>query len=370
MNATTQISPSTRNHFIDLMKCLAMLFVVTYHISNCGYKFLTEPGAMNLINYYLRNIYVCCVPFFLICNGYLLFRHEFNLKRHLIKTIRFAVLTLFWGVVTLLVYDHFYGVALGLKTFLTDLFTWRGGVIHLWYMGALVIIYLLFPVLKYVYDRNRKLILYVIAVTFLFTFVNELINHVVTIAEGARGVRLYWMEMRNWFSMFNPVPEIPAYTLVYFCIGGFLDDILAWIRKFPRWKVNLTAAVCLAVFCGIHGAVFALISMASRNYICPIWYGYRTITGMIVTACGLVLCANYRGTWQPGARLLTWVSKNTLGVYFMHMVLIYTFKEALYTVRPLFNMAGNLLVGLLTLLVCTAVTFLLRKIPGLKYLVS
>ena len=370
MNEATQASLSKRNHFIDLLECLAMLFVVTYHLSNCGYKILFEPGTMNCINYYLRNIFVCCVPFFLITNGYLLFRHEFSLKKHLIKTVRYAVLTLFWGVVTLLVYDRFYGVELGLKTFLSDLFTWRAGVIHLWYMGALVIIYLLFPVLKFVHDRNKKLLLYVMAVTFVFTFGNELINHIVTIAEGAMGKKLYWMEMRNWFSMFNPVAGIPAYTLVYFCAGAFLDEILGWLRKFPRRKVNLAAAVCLVVFCGIHAADFLLVWKAATNYICPIWYGYQTITGMVISACGLVLCSNYRGTWEPGARFLTWISKNTLGIYFIHMALIYTFKEALYTVRPLFNMAGNLLVGLLTLLVCTVITFLLRKIPGLKYLVS
>jgi len=370
MNQSAKASPPNRTRFIDLMKALAMLYVAAYHISNLDYKFLAGSSVMSCLNYYLRCAFVCCVPLFLVANGYLLFRHDFDLNQHLRKTARYVILTLFWGVVTLALYDLMYGVEIGLGSFVNDLLTWRGGVIHLWYMGALVIIYLLFPVLKFVYDRDRKLILYVMAVTFLFAFGNEHINHIATFADAARGKAPDWIEQYNWFTMFNPVAKIPAFTLVYFCAGGFLDDILGWLRKFPRRRVNLLCAVGLAVFCGIHAVDFGLLWKAANNYICPIWYGYGTVTGIAITACILTLCTNYRGTWAPGARLLEWISRNTLGIYFLHIILFYLFLRRLMTFRPLYNLPGNLLCGALTVLACAGIVSAFKKIPGLKQLVK
>ena len=370
MHIPAQTSPSARNRFIDLMKVLAMLYVVAYHLSNLSYKFLADGSVISCIHYYLRCALVCCVPLFMTANGYLLFRHDFDLRKHLLRTVRYVLQTLFWGVATLAVYDLMYGVKLGFGTFADDLLSWRGGVIHLWYMGALVIIYLLFPVLKFVYDRNRKLIAYVMAVTFLFSFGNEHINHIVTFADAVRGKPLDWISQYNWFTMFNPVVKIPAFTLVFFCAGGFLEDILSWLRKFPRRRVNLLAAAGLAVFCGIHAVDFGLLWKAANNYICPIWYGYNTVTCIAITACTLVLCANYRGSWAPGARLLEWISRNTLGIYFLHMILIYLFLQRLMAFRPLYNLPGSLFCAAATLLACCLIISAFKKIPGLKLLVS
>ena len=80
MNQSAKASPPNRTRFIDLMKALAMLYVAAYHISNLDYKFLAGSSVMSCFNFYLRCAFVCCVPLFLVANGYLLFRHDFDLK--------------------------------------------------------------------------------------------------------------------------------------------------------------------------------------------------------------------------------------------------------------------------------------------------
>ena len=172
--------------YIDLLEVVGMLFVLGYHLSNYSYKFLEDPRIITAVQHYLRTVKVCCVPIFLLCNGYLLFRHDLDLKKHLKKTLRFAVAGLFWGVVTLWAYNHVSGVAYGGWDFLWDMLTWRGAVIHLWYIGQLVVIYLCFPVLKAAYDKDRRLLLY--AAAFLADLEEILDCDLIEVKQSARAL--------------------------------------------------------------------------------------------------------------------------------------------------------------------------------------
>lgn len=356
--------------YIDLIETVAMVFVLAYHLSNCRYKFLEDPGVEQCINYYLRCAFVACVPMFLCANGFLLFRHSFDLKQHLKKTLHYVFLALFWGVVTLLMFNYTTGIPFERQAFLKDLLTWRGGAIHMWYLGAIVIIYLLFPLLKLVYDKDRKLLLYFSAMVAVMSFGNQLINQGVTIVNALQGKWQYWVSRENWFNMFNPVAEIPGYTLVYFCLGAYLQDFVDWLKKFRRRNVNLLAVAGLVVACGAHALLFTALTKAIDKFYCPIWYGYETVTGFLITLCIIVLCANYQGTWKPGAKLLQRVSSNTMGIYLIHMCIIYTFKEKLLTIGPLNNFPMNIVIALVLTVVCLGITMLLRRIPVIRKLVS
>lgn len=365
------LSPNrTRIHYIDMMETVAMLFVVAYHLSNLRYKPLEMPGLEPLFNYYFRCFFVCCVPLFLVTNGYLLFHHSFDLKRHLKKTLKYVVLTLFWAVITQLSANEAYGVSQSPGDFISAILTWRNDVIYLWYMGALTIIYLLFPLLKLVYDKDRKLILYLCVMLSVFTFGNALINHIMTIRYAAKGIGLGWVLMENWFSMFNPVAEIPGYTIVYFCLGAFLQDFLSYLGRFSRKKVNLFAGAGFLIFTALHAVYFTLLCKASNSYCCSIWYGYETVTGFLISACAVVLLSNYRGSWKPGAKLLKLISSNTLGIYFMHMVFVHFLRSKVYPIPELCNLPINLLLSAAVIAVCLCLTLILKKLPVLKHLVS
>lgn len=356
--------------YIDLMETLAMLFVLTYHLSACRYKFLEEPGMEQLVNYYLRGFLVCCVPMFLVTNGYLMFHHSLDLKKHLKKTLRYVLITLFWAVVTLLIYNRNYGVQATAAEFVQEISTWRGGVIHLWYMGALVIIYLLFPVLKALYDDHRKIFNYVILLLTVMSFGNQILGHIVTIGAAALGKDHHWVVYENLFSMFNPVPEIPAFTLVYFCLGAYIQDFLAYLQRFRRRMVNLVAGVGLVVTGILHAVWFLLLWKALDMYYCPIWYGYESATGFLISVFVIVLCGNYQGKRLfPAIRL---VSKNTLGIYFLHMgtAVLYPYGQKLQDIPLLFNAPANVLMAAAAMAVCLGITLILRKIPVLRKLVS
>ena len=359
-----------RIHYIDLTESLAMLFVMAYHLSNLYYSPLRQFTAETALNYYVRCVFVSCVPLFLVTNGYLLFHHEFNLKRHLKKTLQYLVLTLFWAVMTQLASNWSNGNSQGLREFIDAILTWRYDVIHLWYMGALVIIYLLFPLLKSVYDRDEKLLRYFIIMISVVTFGNETLNHGMTILNDLRGVSQSWVVAKNWFSMFNPVAEVPGFTLVYFCLGAYLQDFLDWLKKFSRRRINLLAILCLLVLMFIHAVMFIRFSRLTGRVQCPIWCGYETVTGFLISLCMVILLGNYQGKREKGAKLLALVSSNSLGIYFMHMVVVHFLRPRVYLVPVLNNLPMNLILSVVVIGVCLVVTLLLRRIPILKKLVS
>lgn len=356
--------------YIDLMESFAMLFVVAYHLSNLRYKPMDDFTLESSIHYYLRGIFVCCVPLFLITNGYLLFHRPLDGKQHLKKILHYAVLTLFWGVVTLLVYYHVESIPFTLSGFVTELFQWRTGVIYLWYMGALVIIYLLFPLLKLAYDQEERLFRYFILMVAFFTFGNQLLNHTMTLIRGFRGATMYWVMMENWFSMFNPVPEIPGYTLVYFCLGAYLQDFLDYLQRFSRRKRNGFAIGVIMLAAAIHAVWFFLLSKVTNSYCCSIWYGYETITGFIISVAMVSLLGNYRGARSSVAHGFQLISSHTLGIYFIHMVLVYSLRQLAFSFSPLVNLAGNLLWAAGIVLLCLGLVLGMKKIPGIRHLVT
>lgn len=97
--------------------------------------------------------------------------------------------------------------------------------IHLWYMGALVCIYILFPLLKVVFDNSRKVFIYFTVVCAILTFGNELINHFITILLNTAGLYEGIIDV-NWFNDFNPFRNIFGYAFVYFCVGGLAHDFV------------------------------------------------------------------------------------------------------------------------------------------------
>lgn len=141
-----------------------------------------DSSKSTYILYYSRTILSTCVPLFFFVNGYLLFGKNLKLRNHVCKIIKFSILAIFWGIITLFILSVFHVETLTVHEFINDLLNWKQGYInHLWFLGALVCIYIFFPLLKIAYDYNKKIFFYFILVCGIFTFGNSLINYIKSI---------------------------------------------------------------------------------------------------------------------------------------------------------------------------------------------
>lgn len=352
---------------IDLLESIAIFLVVMYHSTIYSSNFIIDSSASTYVNYLFRTLLSPCVALFFFANGYLLFSREFNLKKHIYKIIRLILLCVIWGIVKTFIFMFVYDEILTPLEFLKTLWFFKDGWINsLWFLGALVGVYLVFPILKCTYDNNKKIFFYFIIICLILTFGNVVINEIGTIFSALiLGKNIIFDEV-NFFNIFNPLRMIRGYVLVYFCLGGYFYQLKESILKIKLWKRNLIAIVIMVISCVCLMGIGILYSKITGEIWDVVWNGYDTIFTFINTICIYVLCLNL----NKDVYFIRLISCNTLGIYFLHEIFIEitrnTIMENSLWCNPLFNIVYSVFLILLCLLLC----IIIKKIPIIKKLVS
>lgn len=362
LNTQNKMSESSKRfEWADLLKSIAMLCVIIYHSTLYSSDItMQSAGAGEYVNYLLRTLLSTCVPMFFFINGFLSLGKEFDLKKHIIKTARLLLLALFWGVVTLLVLMVVNNEYMTLKELFKGLWFWRSGWInHIWYIGALIGIYIFYPLLKSTYDTNKKAFIYFTAICTALTFGNTLLNEIMTLLSGT----VY--QGFNFFNIFNPFRNSYGYALAYFCLGGIMVDGVEKIKSIPKIKRNVIAVVVMILSClSLWGMGIALTKTAGECWEL-VWNGYDTVFTLFNVLSMLVLSLNF----EKGNHFITLISQNTLGIYFLHRIPIHATQMLILNVPFLCNFPFNVIYAFAVLCICLAASMLMRKIPYIGNLV-
>ncbi len=358
---------NNRYNHIDLLKFLAMLFVIVYHGTTVSVDFVEEKGVWQYVHYIMRPLLSVCAPVFFLVNGYLLFNRPLDLKKHVFKTVKLIILTVIWRLITvasllILVPEERCGYTFqefGREVLKAD----QGYISHLWFMGALVCIYICFPLLKSTFDKNRKIFLYFLCVCALLTFGNKAANMFISFIEFLFTGRISGAENINCFNMFNPFREMSGYTLVYFSVGGLLGQL-----HIDRQKEIMRKYSCTAVFAIIASTLLLagwgiFRSAATGSLWDIVWNGYDTFFTFVNVLALYLLSLNYRtGVGSKVAGFVRMVSENTLGIYFLHVIILY--PTAIYVKDCIWfeNVAMNFVYALVVMAISALPAFLLKKI--------
>ncbi len=371
----------SRLGWVDLIESLAIFMVIFYHstafVSNYDLSIVADHQLTFYIFYFLRSIFTVCVPLFFFVNGFLLFRQNFDLKRHLTKIFKFTVLAIVWyalalGFLVLLHYDE-----LPDKNIITLLGSVKSGVNHLWYLGALVCIYLLFPLLKVAYDRQKTIFLYFCLICFILTFGNSLLAEIFTLFSHTILKQGIDFSTTNFFSIFNPLRGTYAFSVTFFCLGGVANYYLPRLTSLPKTLRNRTALATL-IFSWISLFLLSLLFSSVTGKIWDnVWFGYDTIFTLTAVLSIFILALN----WGRESPLFTLISKNTLGIYLIHTLIIATLMTIfnpfyMQYFNPLnSNLTAPLLLlnlfleATLILAISLVVTLFLHRIPFLRRLI-
>lgn len=352
---------------IDLLKTIAIFFVILYHGTIYSCNFISDGSFTNYVWYFFRTILSSCVPIFFFVNGYLLFGKSFVLRKHAARTAKLVALTVLWGMITLMLLQpvkHEYFTAV---EFLKALLSWKTGWInHLWYMGALVCIYVFLPLMKNAYDNNMKVFLYFAVIGAILTLGNAFLNHAGTVGTSLLLKNTIDLNGFNFFSIFNPFRGIRGYAFVYFCMGGIACYYRDEIEKISATKRNMISVIGILLAClGLFG-LGVVYSRAQNALWDVVWSGYDSI----FTCCNVIFMYMLALNWKKDCWFIREISSNTLGIYFIHPIII----NVLY---PLISKLGfaqtfgfNLIYAAGILMVCLLVTSVLKKIPGICKLVK
>ncbi len=361
----TTTSEKRWNH-IDLLECLGILFVIMYHSTTYNFQFLEKPSALFYMRYYLQGVLSTCVPLFFFANGYLLLNRKLDLKKHIIKSVKIVILTFVWGIVNVFCLMYIENEYLSAIDFIKYVWTWHQGWInYLWYMGALICLYVFFPLLKIVFESNRKVFLYFTIIVAIFTFGNTLLNHTASATLMYLG-KAQQVTNFNFFNMFNPFKYSFGYTFVYFCLGGIAYDFKDKIESIAPIKRNTTATVAIFFNCLILFALGIVFSKKTGEIWDVVWNGYDTIPTLINVCSIFVLSLSYK----RNIPILRRVSCNTLGIYFIHGTLLHIFAPIVKTIPILCTYFGCICYAVLILLIGLAITGIIKKIPFLNNMVK
>ena len=170
---------------LDLVKSLAIFFVCFYHYNNFDINILGDKEFTKYLAYFIKGVAGCGVPLFFMANGAILLNKNLDIKKHLKKTVKITILTGIWGILTLLILMPIKGEYMSISEIVKSLITMKMGWInHLWFLPALVCIYIIFPIIKSAYDSNKsEIIFYFLFIVFILTFGNTFINMLGNIAQ-------------------------------------------------------------------------------------------------------------------------------------------------------------------------------------------
>lgn len=329
------------SHAAHLIRTTAALAVVLLHVAAFGLQQWNPDWALcNWIDSAVR----ICVPLFFMLSGALLLKKEEPLALFLQKRFTRILLPLaFWSYFFIAWRIYAEG----------DLLSWSpvkllaGPVYyHLWYLYAIVGLYLALPILRVVYRHAAlKLQVYMLACWFAGA---SLLPILLTVAGKQTTLEL------------NYIPQFAA----YFFLGALLTE-----RRLPlRWAAGLYLAgwIATALLTSWWSHRLGAMNQLFYQYTAP------NVAIAAIGAFALLLRAGERLPQKLGKPLAI-ISDCSFGIYFIHLPVLHALSEGWFGFEFEWNSFTPLLaIPALTLsafVISWAIIWLLRLIPGLKRVV-
>lgn len=333
-----------RNMNLELLRVTACLMVVAVHVSNLYSRAFAEISTGSYLVSLLSNAAArVSVPVFFMISGALLAGREPELRKSLKRAWRFFLLTAGW-----------FAFYLAWTTlYLRQTYDWTRVLetppsTHLWYLYALLPIYLALPLIQA-----------------LVRALEERPSALTGLLLALMGVAVFG----DYLLSFTPLSrqyEIPvagsSQYFLCFLLGYLLFSRRERIRLRSRWLGLLLAGGVLGA-AGLTAA-FSLWEGGHNER----FFEYRNPL-LILAAAAFFLLVNRLpeqqlcGKWES---IVTHVSQNSLGIYLFHAVFLNILSQEL----PFLTLPAWVGVPLYTaaiFLLADGAVFLLRKIPGVRF---
>lgn len=215
---TLKNSSQPRDYGLDIIKSLAIFFVVGVHFFLNTYFYKTDLNNMNLfLQVCIQQLFLSCIPLFLICTGYL--NNSTNISiQYFKKVVPIICVYLFYSLIAILYRLHINELSLENINFIEQILTFKGHR-YSWYINLYFGLFLLIPFFNKMYfslsTKNEKFALIIILA--LLTMTKNMPN--------------FWSKI---------------YPLTYFFIGKFIKEFKPNLHG--HGKISLIGIVFLQGF--------------------------------------------------------------------------------------------------------------------------
>lgn len=334
-----------RKGYLDVLRIVAISAVIMIHVSAA---FVTNSNT--LIGFTLGNIFDSVsrlgVPLFLMISGALMLdeNREFNLKKR--------ILPLF---IPLLCWSFLYAFAFFILSpvlkkeainFVSFIRAFLRGHYHLWYMWAIIGLYLITPILrKFVKKENKKIVIYFIALSIIFSFTKPMITLLfeeINFLHKIEDTYLYILENLNL--------DFLGGLTTYFLAGWLLSNLTFDKRK--------------KIICYVLG-VISLITIIVSTQIFPkqynLTYSNSNIFVLFYSTAVYTFVKESLMKNKKSNCIIAGLSNLSFGVYLTHIFVLSVVSRILPE-NPYFIP----LIFLITIVISFIVSYTISKMPIIK----
>ncbi|MBQ8683091.1 MAG: acyltransferase [Clostridia bacterium] len=342
--------------YIDLLKTIAIFLVITLHSGTWHTDFISL-GSWQSMGQYCVRLFCEGVPIFMLINGFLMFDRPFDAKKHMRRTLRVVFIILLWSLIMDVSITLIKGEPLTLRSVVdsvlhTDINNSHTGV--LWFLQKLVVVYLVFPVLKHLYDTKQKLFDYLLLVLMVSTYGINLLSLVAGVVDKSllHGVVFFCKQ-------YSLVLGTNIYV-IYFMLGGYLYRNMETMPKRKYAVAGLVSAV-LTCLLGVSVSFYKGATYSAA-------FNYSQIF-LLFTVVGLFfVCSRLPLHNRLLNRALSSVGDNTMGIYLLHKIVIAVIDKKVDIAAC--SLAERMALSLLVLFVSWGLTVLIRKIPKVSCIIK
>lgn len=351
--------------YIDLLKAIAIYFVVIYHFNNMQSDFFKDDTSLPYLSYFIKSILSTSVPIFFFVNGALLLnKPDLDLRQHVYKILKIFILVVAWGAITLVALALLHSERLSFPEIIKSVWQIKQGPLgHLWFLEALVVIYIFFPIIFTAYKKNIRALYFFLACIIILSFGNTMLLMCMSIISFLTD-KFTHSNIENIFWEFNAFRGIYGYSLGYFIFGGLLFSVRS---KLKAKKYFIFSALAIPVAMALLFLYGILESRKSNAIWDLVWYGYDTLFTLINVVSIFILCLGYRHKNSLG-KAIALIGKNSLGIYLIHTIIGNILQPYYLLINFSATILSSIIFALIILLISLAAVLALKHVPIVKYL--
>lgn len=336
---------SVNASFLKLFACIGVVALHTF-------------GALSPIsgttNYAIWFSFSFSIPIFFAMSGYFGLSRIGSWKSSLLKIFGIVGLVFAWCL--LLFAGKMIVSGEGTNPFINFAlsFLQLGSFSRYWFFGALIVLYLLNPILSRLFENNRVAII-LSAISVGLCFISFVIN-VLTIIFNGHSIYdynyVYWL--RQSFRLWIPI--------AYYCVGGLMQ------KDFVRTKlskIGFVPCVCISAFLLIASVAYQMLLGKIMAYNSPDYHHDSPIIFALVIS--LIATFMFFHEKKTSNALFVRISNSTLGIYVLHGWISIAIQRYLFVPN---NMLLLVVFYFIVLAVSLFLYLLMSFIPGVNVLVD
>lgn len=335
-----------RIKYIDIIESIAIILVIYCH-------YTLTIGDSAFANITLQFTTTIAVPLFFMANGTLLFNEKFDFKKHCLKTVFLLVATVVWKALYLLVMIAGHGFDFSLYT-VKELYVYFGPScyadpyvpsVHFWFMYALIALYIVFPLFKYLYDKSLYWLFG------LFVLVGMIL--------------VYKQEIFGLYSL----PVAIEYTsyLIFFLIGPIIHKI-CFNKEYGYKAIAFLVVSVLSFVVLIYQRFLNFGTLMGAWERLPL--DYQRIATFVMATAFYAFFASIDFKETKATRYFEFVSVRTMNIYVIHGMIGYSFEVYITPLLPYQDVFVHFARSVLMLGISVLVTEPLSYIPGISKLLG